>query len=136
MLIGIDPGVQRSAWAKLDDTGALIACGMGAWRNLLFDSDYFAVIEVPQIYRQMKGDPNDLIDLAVVVGQLSAYFEKYMLVRPAQWKGQVPKPVHQARILSKLTVRERALVDGSKGLKKDIIDAVGIAKWGYYDRKM
>jgi hypothetical protein len=92
-------------------------------------------IERPRIYRAgvSKGDPADLLELQGVVGaiardwlragaQVTAYF-------PAEWKGQVPKDVHNAQVMARLSVEERERVTQAapRSLVHNVIDAVGIA---------
>jgi hypothetical protein len=137
MIIGIDPGLRCTGvaafdgneWAVLsirpkahDLVGRIVEicarlANRGPWD--------LAVIERPQVYRQglMKGDPNDLVDLAVLVGALTVTLnaKRTLLPRPAQWKGQVPKEIHHDRI--------RKQVPGVEG-SKDALDAVGLALWG------
>lgn len=86
------------------------------------------VCEVPQVYPRSKADPNDLIKLALLagglVGQTVAVHK--VLVKPREWKGQVPKKIHNARTLAKLTPSELKLCGG---LSHDEIDAVGLGLW-------
>lgn len=98
------------------------------------------MIEKPQIYRATKsqGDPNDLITLAVMVGQ---YWERAssrgaiscLLVLPSEWKGQVPKQIHEKRILGALSGQELSRVPGRSELaaskRHNVIDAVGLGLW-------
>ena len=45
-----------------------------------------------------------------------------ILVKPAEWKGQVPKKIMNERVLSKLSAQERAIVKDNH----NAIDAVGL----------
>lgn len=86
-------------------------------------------IELPQVYvaSRSKGDPNDLINLATLVGYLCASFKTFSLYRPHAWKGQVPKIVMQARIMKRLDDREKANVDLVPiSTSHNTVDAVGI----------
>jgi len=84
------------------------------------------VIERPQVYRgrRQKGDPNDLISLAMLVGALivRVSYRKLLLPMPAQWKGSVPKEIHHRRI--------RARIPDLSRCSKDALDAVGLALYG------
>jgi len=93
------------------------------------------VIERPQIYvhSRSKGDPNDLITLALMAGatvgaltrDLSVTVTEYL---PAQWKGQVPKQVMTKRIKRALTDEEhtRVTLPKARGLAHNVWDAIGI----------
>src|SRR6185312_16842694 len=121
-------------------------CGLGDPRRVKFPEVPRAVlIECPQVYRHhlSKGDPNDLIKLAVGVGRYAEFFEnrgaKVALVLPAEWKGQIPKEVHHARVMSALTRHEAAkLLEGCKfvadGKRHNVMDAVALAKAGFEKR--
>lgn len=139
VIVGIDPGKKHSGVAILVD-------GVLDWVELQkreFDCsiDYPTaeqpwemIIEVPQVYRHGKGDQNDLIEVAVVSGMWlqAAYNKCYKpkLVRPREWKGSVPKKIHNNRILAKLSEAERRLLEEIPSyLRHNVIDAVGIALW-------
>jgi len=84
------------------------------------------VIEKPQVYERWKskGDPNDLVDLAVLVGALIVVIpaKRILLPQPQQWKGSVPKRIHHRRI--------RTLYPDLGRCSADAMDAVGLALYG------
>lgn len=92
------------------------------------------VYEVPQIYRQgkSKGDPNDLIPLALLSGYVSGRWPSTEVcgLKPREWCGQLPKltkgdPWTSPRgelVARRLDAAERACIVSSH----DAIDAVGI----------
>lgn len=89
------------------------------------------IIEVPQVYwRSSKGGrAADLIELAGVVGAVSTACP--VMARrhfyPAVWKGQVPKEVHNKRVLKHLTEKEHGFMEPvSASLRHNQIDAVGL----------
>ncbi len=92
------------------------------------------VIELPQVYTRSlsKGDPNDLITLALTVGAISALCGSIgahtVLYRPSEWKGQVSKNVTEARARKRLTEVELKRIELPKAakLKTDVWDAIGI----------
>lgn len=152
LLIAIDPGVRATGIAVYDScrelAAAWLSCG-DSWtetaiaaRNELvtcYAPQLLAkaeiAIEVPQIYVQakLKGDPNDLVDLALMagclVGLLAAPGTRVTNYRPRQWKGQVPKDVMVERIKAKLSPDERARIAlPSKGLEHNVYDAIGIGQ--------
>lgn len=137
-LLSIDPGKSYYAWAKWTDDNTLQSCGRRESEGI--GTDYFShcVIELPQVYQQRKwrGDPNDLIQVALTVGALKAMVNclDVTLVKPHEWKGSVPKDVMGNRIVSKLSGKEKKILrEGTLGLgdkkKLDVIDAVGIGLW-------
>ena len=147
-LLSIDPGKSHYAWAWWGNEDRLKACGRiggvgwsrsDAMGHLRFkDRIERCVIELPQVYQQRrwKGDPNDLIQVALTVGALEAQIHcpDILLVKPHQWKGSVPKDIMGKRIMGKLTEDERRVAEaGMAGLgakKHDVVDAIGIGLWG------
>lgn len=99
------------------------------------------VIEKPQWRpHEKKIDVNDLIKLAIMVGELKRHYEltgkllntKVELVVPTTWKGSVPKEIHNERVLKHLTVEELARVPlrpRAKTPDNNCVDAVGIGLW-------
>lgn len=89
------------------------------------------VIEVPQVYRgaQQKGDPDDLLQLVGVEGWLGGLLMPARVVgyRPREWKGQIPKDVHNRRVEKALETYELAQFAGCPAyLKHNVLDAVGL----------
>jgi hypothetical protein len=95
------------------------------------------VLEYPQVYRHGPGaevDPDDVLCLVLVLGHLWGTFHgvngnALELVRPATWKGQVPKRVMNNRIIATLTKTEQQLVHDKVRSNHNAIDAVGIGVW-------
>jgi len=85
------------------------------------------VIEIPQIYQggKQKGDPNDLIKLSILAGNIEALVSTYNVleVLPCSWKGQVPKEIHHKRLLARVPA-----LNGK--FSKDAMDALGILLYG------
>lgn len=148
MLLAIDPG-RDTGWATLSAAGTLLGCGLGAPPT---EGVTRVIVERPQIYRgrASKGDPNDLITLAIQVGQ---YTERYASrglkvehVLPHDWKGSVDPEVLCRRVVASLTECERLLLETvlaplarkpicdelTGGRRHNVIDAVGIAKWSLH----
>lgn len=141
MYLAIDPGLS-TGWCVLDARGAIAAVGRD--QTFPLHSNVAAVIECPQVYRagKSKGDPNNLITLAVRVGRYQERLEaagvKTELVLPTTWKGQVPKAVHHPRVAAALSVAERCTIVTSgfgeataRNRNEDVWDAVCLAKWFY-----
>lgn len=147
-LVAFDPGARSFAWARFDG-GALSACGLMErdplaskwtirWLESVAEEVGEFVIEVPQVYRERawKGDPNDLIDVAVTVGRIAGVAAKFerpqTLVRPHAWKGNAPKAIVGARILAKLLTHEAKILHDLKlprAKAHNAVDAIGIGLW-------
>lgn len=134
MLIAVDPGVHACGVAWFDE-GVLLRA---EYRTEPLAGGVFpigdmpkttCICEIPQVY---AGDGAKkaaaLIDLAVAAGRMTGQLEtKY--VRPASWKGQVPKDIHHARVRACLTEAERAVLgacDCSKSKLHNVLDAIGL----------
>lgn len=133
-VVGIDPGKSKSGIAIVRN-GRLVGCYHTNDFPPLPPEGGEAIIEIPQIYPHSKGDPNDLIQVALASGMwkrecaLSSY--KVRLVKPREWKGSVPKLIHNKRIMAKLTDAETKLLEKiPKSLRHNVVDAVGLALWG------
>ena len=96
------------------------------------------IIEVPQVYpgQQQKGDQNDLIRLAVMVGRYAdratACGFRVKLVKPREWKGQLPKDVCWRRVRETLTPFELEVLSSGKVSKSrahNMHDAIGMGTW-------
>lgn len=87
-------------------------------------------IELPQVYvrSRSKGDPNDLIALAGLVGALVRWFPGMSFTYlPHDWKGTVPKDIMNSRIMKHLSDDEKSKIEKSpKSLMHNTIDAIGI----------
>lgn len=98
-----------------------------------------AVIEIPQVYRQrqQKGDPNDLISVAIIAGICNSLIYSYTycdvdLIHPREWKGQRPKDVDNRGILETLSQEELRIFEALKLPKSkahNVVDAIGIGLW-------
>jgi hypothetical protein len=160
-LLAVDPGLNATGWARFE-RGTLVACGLltashtetvanrarrmhsGLAGVVAHASPLLLLVEKPQVYpqRKQRGDPNDLIALAVVAGALLTSMPNtdVALISPRQWKGTIPKErkltdylVH-TRILKVLCAGERrvydyALAQHPESLRHNIADAVGIGLW-------
>lgn len=150
MLLAVDPGVRgcgASIWWP--DKGLHVACYVANLPPTSSTNAYWSMadaalerlghhkfsevaIEFPQTYRgrAAKGDANDLLQVAAVVGALCARFgrqSKITLYRPAEWKGQTPKSISASRTLSKLSEEEKARIRmPAKSLQHNVLDAIGI----------
>lgn len=165
MILGIDPGLRAIGWALVEGDGRLLSCGLArgalsgrgpvAWGAVVdaavsdvrisaaaaheaTAASVRVVCEFPQVYAagKAKGDPADLLELAAVVGMLSAALKapRFSAVLPRAWKGNVPKDIMTRRILASFegddaSTYNRAIARVPPYLRHNVIDAVGIAKW-------
>lgn len=142
-LVTVDPGKAACGWAEFDAT-TLIACGFEAvngMRNVfrrLHDENvcFDLIIERPQVYphAKLRGDPNDLIDVALTAGAVfaMALIPYADFVRPRVWKGTRPKNIQCAAIEAALRPHERHVLDrcGLPSHKRhNVVDAIGIGLW-------
>jgi len=149
--IAIDPGTRSLGWALFDDhligAGVVRAQGLDDMLKRLRDfapplitGDRDVVIEIPQIYRasKSKGDPNDLIPVAIVAGAVGVMLRgptaSVRMFTPHVWKGSVPKPIVHSRVFAVLNDQELenlafARDRTPKGSQLDLLDAVSIGIW-------
>jgi hypothetical protein len=85
------------------------------------------VVEKMRIYpqRKQKGDPNTLIDLAMLGGMIvgAARPLRVLLPTPRDWKGSVPKDIHHKRLRAAWPALPAKL-------SSDQLDAFGLARYG------
>lgn len=148
LLVSYDPG-KTPAWA-LFETRILVRCARGRPTVYQLGPNLHAVIEEPMVYPHSPIPPNDLIPVAIDVGEFHGLLRENALeyggpvsfehVKPRQWKGQVPKPkryekwdtyiIHQRilKVLDKdeLKVYLLALATVPEKQRHNIVDAVGI----------
>lgn len=130
MLHSVDPGVKYYALAEWDRLGAcLIGVAVFDLTPAVHVGDAHLVIERAVVYKTgtVRARTSDIEDLLIATGRIIERYGSHTLVRPAEWKGQVPKKIHHARILEKLTLAEKELLKSlTKGALKHIMDAIGI----------
>ncbi len=148
LLLAIDPGVRGCGVALFRDSElsqAVYVAGHGeaqraeGWIAMADAVREFIgerivaqlVLELPQVYRAVrsKGDPNDLTELAAVVGALAASFRnaQQKVFLPAEWKGQVPKAIMHERALERLSPEEFGRIScRKKSLLHNVLDALAL----------
>lgn len=130
-------GLGGAAHPLLEVAGPVGALVDQLLAALAYDKVDELVIERPQVYDapQQRGDQNDLIDLAVVVGgllgTLSGRCRASLLVRPAEWKGQTPKDITETRAKARLSTSELAAIElpKAKTVQHNVWDAVALGLW-------
>jgi hypothetical protein len=153
-LLAIDPGLRelgaaffrdgvlRRAWLVKNPERK--ARGLPAWMAIALElqdttlerTDQLPALfvsEYPQSYvaKFQKGDQGDLIELSGVVGACAGAlgYSKGEVTSylPAQWKKTVPKPIHNQRVINKLSPEELSAIDSvPESLKHNVLDAIGI----------
>lgn len=89
------------------------------------------VVELPQVYRVSKGDPNDLIFLAFNAGRVVGNALNVFTVLPRKWKGNIKKEVMTERIKRALPEDRHSsvILPARKSLAHNVWDAVGLFLW-------
>lgn len=142
LTLGVDSGAA-SGWG-LARRDRIVDCGVAVLddvRAIRIPAIYggLVVVEIPDRVDTDKGvQIRDIVRLAVRAGRVvERYLDRGNHVRtvaPVQWKGSVPKPIHNARIMSALDPAELAMVaDRQRAipekLRHNLIDALGITLW-------
>lgn len=150
VLLAIDPskpgGNTGVAWFR---NGSLFECGL--WNKvrapkpeLMWSPDVFVCerqyVRPPDIRdgsaELVAKRINDLLYLLECLGQwqqavwLANYACEVFEPTPVQWKGSVPKEIHNARVLARLSDAElRAIPKLPKSKLHNVIDAIGLGLW-------
>lgn len=124
---GAKEGRGPQAWRVLAEAVARYACSVAPYGQINL------ILEVPQVYvrARSKGDPNDLIQVAAVVGALTGKLmvpgADCVAYLPAEWKGQTPKEITTARAQAALQADELSEVKlPAKSLQHNVWDAVAL----------
>lgn len=132
-VLGIDPGIHTGL-ALVEIQGPnmfLLGADLDDPRKLGWLQPDYVVIEKPVIYPHTKTNPNDLITLAIQVGEYQQFFGKHLvtLVEARTWKGQVPKTVTENRVCAKFPNARTLLDRHPPSLRHNVSDAMGLAWW-------
>lgn len=177
LALGLDPDSHASSWAILalnpgggepellevgvcsvakSQKGAKAVTGMAGELVLLRTkhAPQIIVVEGQQIYARSRAKPDSILQLAQVAGAAVAAMRikfpsaQVLIPRPGEWKGDVPKRIHQARLWNRLGVEYESRgtpaagyavpkglsCEGAGKVKradwKHLADAVGLAEWG------
>lgn len=149
-ILTVDPGTRLIAWAVGDTPGPqlrasglehlrgaelaerVVAAGgllhalVGRWRPERL------VVELPRPYSRAPVRASDVVDLALFAGACLVAAQRdeeieAVLVPAVAWKGSVPKPIHQARLLERLPAT--ALAQLGERPNHNLVDAVGLLWW-------
>lgn len=89
-------------------------------------------VEMPRVYPGMpKTDPNDLLDLAGVLGAVVSKVNPDLVgwTFPSEWKGQLPKEVMNERVKKHMTDGEKRKVVSVGALDHNTYDAIGLGMY-------
>lgn len=132
--IAIDPGLSKGlGWAlfTLGD-GRLVRAGFergrDAFRKLpIVPTVIEGALELPVVRSTgyQKGRQSDIIQLAVVVGQIRGAYPhvRWQEVTPEQWKKQIPPKIADQRVRERLTKEELTCV---QVFRPDVWAAIGL----------
>lgn len=150
MILAIDPGKHALAWAKGTKEG-LEKCGYTKfepfydWKTSVvsgvkdftsfLESRVIYCIEQPIIRENSNVRKQDILDLYFVFA--TCYNQFYPLTNfdistptPIDWKGTVPKEIHNKRIIKNLLPQELDILARTGHQKNhNVIDAIGLLKW-------
>lgn len=132
--------IADNVFTRLVKNGDELAKALFSSRSILTDNDTFniCVIEYPEVYDTSKSyaaaAKGDLIKLAVSCGYLLGFCSEYLQcnefyqVTPKAWKGQMPKPVVNFRIMQIIGCDESEYVSHEW-------DSIGLGLWqqGFFD---
>ncbi len=157
--IGIDPSTKATGIAIIFPTGKiklLVAKTKGRLVRDRFAGMAWALMEqmpvVPlpvaaveaQHIRYHEKNPNAMMGVQAVAGMAicALIFSRVAPSNiyaplPCEWKGSIPKEIHQERILKKagLTFDSPEFRGIPSGSRSDVVDALGLAMWAMEQRK-
>lgn len=132
-VVAVDPDARGFAWAiYVDDV--LVRAGRGRTRAALKDTapakgDRW-LLEAPQNYERFGVAHRDLDRLRAVLKAVErearAAGGTARRIRPATWKGNVPKAVHHARTEAALAPEEVAVAYPKGAYDHNVLDAVAL----------
>ena len=173
-VLGVDPDLHHAGLALVDDGKTVIAVRCSQVSSDLrgttscvemaraMQEDLFelfaaygrpdvAIVEGQEMYLGSRVRPQDLLHLALAAGMAAGIVRaawadtRIEVPKPKTWKGDIPKHIHQKRVLRSVGIQfeggsnpVRILrlpeTDGFAGIKKPhlihVIDAIGLAVWG------
>lgn len=140
-LLTCDPGSDGNCGFCRDVDGTIVSVWCGVPADVIrYGGADVLTIEIPQVYPGDPVPPQDLVTLALAAGEVIGFVRSVspnVLVRrpfPRQWKGQVPKRVHNARVMKLLAPRDHTtvlwcLAQAPASRRPDMTDAVGLRLW-------
>lgn len=145
--LGIDPGEHTGlAWVRSDGEVMYTAqfnhkppddvvdfCERVSREAISFSADV-VVIECPVIYDKKPYRASDVLSLTlkagIIAGVIRSETDRRIIFKtPGEWKGQVPKKIHNKRVVKTLTAIDMTFSD-------HVIDAAGLAWFGITGKKL
>lgn len=129
-VLSIDPGVHKSACAIFIDGLLTFADDLKndqAFQLIKNTKNVVVVVETPVLYPTKRKQHKDVARLLDIAKQMIKTSKTGVGVTPSAWKGQVPKKIHNKRVLSMLSDEEKRRVVSLKN--HNTVDAVGIGLW-------
>ena len=109
--------------------------------NKVDDEDLVVAIELMHI-RPHERNPNSIINVQAVAGMAIASAclvgaVKILTPIPSKWKGTVPKPIHQKRLLAneEITIEDPIFEGIPKSMRNHVVDGIGLARWAQRQSK-
>lgn len=128
-LLAVDPGTHHLGIAVFNGAELMLAY-LERQRPKLLDLPITQIIiELPQVYKTGKSDPNDLIRLAYAAGRATvlAPHAEVRLVRPRAWKGNTKKHITEQRVLAELMPAELSRIQmPPRSLANNVFDSIGL----------
>lgn len=128
----------RAKGAKVQDRLQPMAEAIAwAMKSIYCQGIAACVIEWQRLRPHGEKNPNSIVDLNGIAGMAAGVWScnsgaPLFTPIPVQWKGTVPKPIHQKRIMSKVEISPASgFASLNKTARGHIIDAIGLALWGY-----
>ncbi len=134
----ITPALDGRARATNDPVGwKLLSVLLSSWCAKLGAHVDLLVVEFPKIvpsaHLDHDVDPEDILRLGGLAATIAALVPagEARLVRPFEWKRQVPKKISVARSEAALSIDERSRVSlpSARSLAHNVWDGVGIGLW-------
>lgn len=138
-LLGVDPGETTGFALFIKST--LVNAGWCSFEDFIADPPFKpddVVIEIPKWRPHSNEDIDDLLWLARKAGRIEQHYRRLgcrvHTPWPHEWKGSVPKEIHNQRVLRELGVEELARVAKKPRARKhpydhNMVDGIGLGLW-------
>lgn len=147
VVLCIDPSLRHCGLAVYDQ-GVLVQAqhvlsgneadrGAKAWADMAAAvvknaPEKVSALVIERMKHRKYGPPvDDLLEVNGVVGAIVRAYSYAHLISPYphEWKGSVPKTIHNKRVFKKLSTDEQSVIITNKTYWDDTIDACGLGLW-------